>query len=175
MSTELKNEPLTKLDQWITSIGQHISLIFLLIALIIVFEIIARYIFNSPTIWVHETTIFLSSLLFLFGGLYSIATNKHIRITMVYDLLSLKLKYYADLFIAFMGIIYSFVMMIAAFIVAKNAIVTPWGTFRLETSGSAWDPYIPGIVKAFLVLILVIMLIQFILQLIAFIKRKKNV
>ncbi len=174
MAQEPLIKTVRKVDQWIISIGHKISLVFLLISLIIVSEIIARYIFNSPTMWIHETTIFLSSLLFLYGGVHSIATNKHIRITMIYDTLSKRLKYYADLFITIMGIIYSILMIIAAFAVAKSAIFMPWGAFHLETSGSAWDPPIPGLVKAFLLIIFIIMFIQYILHLLILIKRKNN-
>ena len=174
MAQEPLYKSLSKLDQWIISIGHKISLVFLLISLIIIGEIIARYIFNSPTMWVHETTIFLSSLLFLYGGIHSLASNKHIRITMIYDTLSVRQKYFADIFISIMGIVYSTLMVIAAFVVAKSAMFMPWGAFHLETSGSAWDPPIPGLVKAFLLIILLIMLIQYILHLCILIKRKNN-
>lgn len=168
-------KPLTRLDQWIISIGHSVSIVFLLCSLIIIFEIISRYVFNSPTFWVHETTVLLCSLLFLYSGSYTLATNRHIRITMIYDMLPARWQHVMDIFITTMSIFYSTLMLIAAYTVAKSALFTPWGTFRLETSASAWDPPIPAIVKTFLFIVLLIMSIQYILHLIVYIKGKKNV
>jgi len=175
MSKKVEPKTFNKLDQWIISIGQVLSIIFLFCAAIIIYEIISRYIFNSPTIWVSETTILLNALLFLYGGIYVLAKNKHIRITILYDLFSNKVKHYINIFIAIVGIFYSTLMLIASYLVAKSALFTPWGTFHMETSGSAWDIPLPAIVKSFLFVILFIMSIQYILYLIKYITKGNNV
>jgi len=165
----------TKLDQWIISIGNKLSLGFLLCTTVIIFEIVSRYIFNSPTIWVHETTVLLGALLFLCGGPFVLAKKKHIRVTFVYDMLPRKLKYYMNILINIFCISCWLLMLFSAFLIAKDGLFTPWGTFHIETSGSAWNPPIPGIIKTFLFIIVIIMFIQFILNLINTIKSKKNV
>ncbi|PHR70902.1 MAG: C4-dicarboxylate ABC transporter permease [Arcobacter sp.] len=175
MSHNKKQNAFLTLNQWIISIGNSLSILFLVCTLIIVIEIIARYIFNSPTIWVHETTVLISSFLFLYAGSFTLANNKHIRIAMLHDLLSPTLKYYVDSFVLGICILYSSLMVYASYIVAQKSLFTPWGTFRMETSGSAWDPVIPALIKSFLFLALSLMLIQFVLQFIQHIKEKKDV
>lgn len=165
----------TKLDQWIISIGNKLSLVFLLCTTVIIFEIVSRYIFDSPTKWVHETTVLLGALLFLYGGPYVLAKKKHIRITFVHDILPSKLKYYLNILINIFCILYSLLMLFSAFLIAKDAVFTPWGTFHLETSGSIWNPPIPGIIKIFLFIIVIVMFMQYILHLITSIKSRKNV
>ncbi len=167
-----ENTGLTKLDQWIISIGRLLSLVFLLCAGIIVYEIIARYVFNAPTFWVHETTILFCSLLFIYGGINGLGKNKHIRIGILYDAVSPRARRWLDIFISAMGVFYSSLMCIAAWLVAERALFKPWGEFGPETSGSAWDPPLPAIIKSFLFLILFIMLVQFILHLMLHITRK---
>ena len=175
MPKEPSEKFLTLFDRWIVSIGQIMSLGFLLCAAIIIFEILSRYIFNSPTFWVHETTVFISSILFLFSGAFTLAKNRHIRITMLYDMLLEKWKNYANIFIVIISTMYSLAMLFATFVVAKSAILKPWGEFYLETSGTAWDPPFPAIIKLFLFLVLFTIFIQSILHLIVYIKRIKSV
>lgn len=44
----------------------------------------------------------------------------------------------------------------------KRAAWTPAGEFRLETSGSAWNPVYPGLLKVFLLVVLVALALQFV-------------
>ena len=39
-----------------------------------------RYAFNAPTTWVHETASFIGGSLFIVGGIYAFAANKHVRV-----------------------------------------------------------------------------------------------
>jgi len=173
----LKNEPpvvipaLNQLDRFILSLGKGMSLLFLVSAVIIMIEIIARYVFNSPTIWVHETTTLLCAICFIYGGSHCLARNGHIRIGLLYDVVPGKVRRGLDIFIAFMGIVYSLVMAAAAWIMMRNALFAPWGEFRMETSGSAWDPPLPAIVKTAIFLMLALMLVQFVLHFISHIRR----
>jgi len=152
--------PLNRIDGWIIATGQLLSGVFLISAGIIFFEIIARYVFNSPTSWVHETTTLLCALLFAFGGSHCLAKNSHIRIGLVYEAVSPKIRRYLDIFISFMTMLLMATMSYAAWILTEKSLFTPWGEFRPETSGSAWDPPLPATVKTFLLLILLLMLLQ---------------
>jgi TRAP-type C4-dicarboxylate transport system permease small subunit len=162
------------LDRWVLKIGKTLSLIFLASAAIIMIEIIARYVFNSPTFWVHETTTLLCAICFIYGGSHCLARNGHIRIGLLYDSVSKRVQRWLDIFIAFMGIIYSLTMTAAAWIMMTKALYTPWGEFRLETSGSAWDPPLPAIVKTTLFLMLVLMTVQFVLHFFIHVRRDSN-
>lgn len=155
----------TWLDSLILKVGSLLSLIFLLSACIIVFEIVSRYVFNSPTYWVHETTTLLCAICFLYAGSYCLACNRHIRIGLFYDAVSNRVRRYLDIFIAFFGWVYMAVLSWAAFGVAHKSLFAPWGDFRPETSGSAWDPMLPAIIKTFLLFVVVLMLAQFTLKL----------
>jgi TRAP-type C4-dicarboxylate transport system permease small subunit len=159
------HQPTTFLDRWVLKAGETVCQIFLLSAAIIAFEIIARYVFNSPTIWVHETTTLFCAICFLYAGNYCLASNRHIRIGIFYDSVSAKARYYLDLFITTFSIIYTGVLSWGAYLVAEKSLFAPWGDFRAETSGSAWDPALPAIVKTFLFFCVVLMLIQYVLQL----------
>lgn len=128
---------------------------------ILFLEVVLRYLFNSPTTWAHETVIFINACAFVFGGLYVAARNAHIRVVLIYDVLSAAWRRIFDITISIACAISSAFFAWAAWQSVKKAAWTPQGEFRLETSGSAWNPPTPGLLKLFLFFILILMTIQF--------------
>lgn len=170
--TGAKTEAITALDRAILHMGHAISLLFFFSCLIIMIEIVARYVFNSPTFWVHETTTLVCALLFAYGGIHCMANNKHIRIGLIYDTVSDRVRRYLDILISFLLLLFALILAYAAGQVAYESLYTPWGAFHMETSGSAWDPPFPAIIKSFLFLVLFVMVIQTALHLVYHIRRK---
>jgi len=75
---------------------------------IISFEVLSRYLFNSPTKWAWLTNKQLFGVFILFAGVYTMSKNGHIRIEMLYDHFSPRMKYISRmismvLFIVFIG------------------------------------------------------------------------
>jgi TRAP-type mannitol/chloroaromatic compound transport system permease small subunit len=60
-------------------------------------EVIARYAFDSPTIWSWELCTMLYAALFLLGGAWVLQENKHICTDILYVRLSPKVKTYLDI------------------------------------------------------------------------------
>ena len=73
------------LDKLIKYSGYLSSLLFISIGFIISFEVIARYVFNAPTIWVNEISRFLQIWATYLALMYSFHKKDFIRITFVYD------------------------------------------------------------------------------------------
>jgi len=65
-------KPRNRLDACIIKVGNALSLLFIFTVLISFYEVVMRYAFNAPTIWVHETASFIGGSLFVVGGLYAI-------------------------------------------------------------------------------------------------------
>ena len=145
-------------------LGPPIAIGFLLITAFTFYEVVMRYVFNAPTIWVHETTIALTAICFAFGGAYCLATDRHIRVVLLYDVAGPRTRRWLDVAISLVGAAACALMAWAAWSLAYKAFYTPSGDFRLETSGSAWNPPTPAIVKAVLFIVLCAMCVQFLLQ-----------
>lgn len=129
--------------------------------LILIQEIVLRYVFNAPTIWAHETTVFLCASAFIYGGLYCTARDQHIRVVILYDLAKGRVRRTLDVAISLISMVASLFFAWAAWQMVQRAIFRPDGSFHLETSGSAWDPPYPAILKVFLLAVLCVMALQF--------------
>lgn len=157
---------------------EKVSIVFslgiLMSAAILVIEVFLRYALNSPTIWAHETVIFLNASAFIFGGLFVASRNDHIRVVLIYDNLSAKSKRLMEILISTTCLISTAMFAWAAWLMVKKAAWKPTGEFHLETSGSAWNPPIPGMLKIFLLMVLMIMAAQFLIITVNHLRNKRE-
>lgn len=145
----------------VVRIGDIFAVLIVLSALALVFEVAMRYIFNSPTIWVHETVIFVTAITFAFGGLLCASTDKHIRVVLIYDALSGVARRILDVVISIVCAIATGLFATTAWTNVERALWAPDGAVRIERSGSAWNAPTPGLLKTFLFIVLIFLCVQY--------------
>ena len=91
-------------DKLVKYSGYLASALFIIIGFIVSYEVIMRYLFNSPTIWVNEVSRFLQIWATYLALTYSFHKKDFIRITVIYDRLNENGKKLLD-FISFVFII----------------------------------------------------------------------
>ncbi|MES9993164.1 MAG: TRAP transporter small permease subunit [Candidatus Thiodiazotropha sp.] len=123
------------------------------------YEVIARYVFNSPTNWAHESMFLMFGMQYLLAGGFVLREGAHVRVDVVYNLLSNRAKAVVDVFTS----IFFFIFML-------TLLITGWTFFYdsyevNEVSISEWGiHYWP--VKLALSLGALLLLIQGVAQLI---------
>lgn len=143
-------------------------------AAILLLEVFMRYALNSPTTWAHETTVFLCAIAFTFGGLYCASRNSHIRVVLIYDYLPKSLRRVMDIAISLSCAIASGFFAYASWHMVKRAIFAPSGEIRLETSGSAWNPPIPALIKIAVLIVMVLLVVQFLVFAVNYARKAKG-
>ena len=145
---------LTPVDKVSLYLGRMLSWVFLLAVVLTAWEVVLRYGFNSPTIWVHDLVIAVTATAFIFGGAYALQRNEHIRISSLYDRMPPAWRRACDVLNALSIVIFCAAVGWAAARQAWTAIEV------VETSGRAWDVPIPMFLKTVLALGIVLMLAQ---------------
>lgn len=168
---ERPETPQDRLSAGVIALGRPFGFALLLVAAFSFYEVVMRYVFNAPTEWVHETTTAMTAICFAFGGVYCVATDRHIRVVLIYDALGSRARRVLDVLISLVGMVATGLMAWAAWGLAYKGFYRPSGEFRLETTGTAWNPPTPAIVKSFLFLMLCVMCAQFALQTIRHVRR----
>ncbi len=143
-------------------------------AAVLLMEVFLRYALNRPTIWAHETTVFLCGLAFTFGGLYCTSRNSHIRVVLIYDSLSVGVRRIFDVIISIICAIASAFFAYASWHMVTRAVWAPTGDIRLETTGSAWSPPTPALIKIFIFVIMVLLVVQFLIFAVNYARRAKG-
>ncbi|WP_319412524.1 TRAP transporter small permease subunit [uncultured Cohaesibacter sp.] len=156
----------TSLDGAIDWCGRGLAWLVFLAMAISVTEVISRYVFDSPTSWVHESTVFMIAIIFALGGPIALARDKHIRVRIIYDTVSEATRKKLDVFNSVVTFLFSVAMSYAAFVLFWRASHNPSGAWQLERSGTSWNPPFPALTKGIILMALTIMAVQSILHVI---------
>jgi len=117
--------------------GQAVSLLLLPIAGVMVFEVIARYGFNAPTIWSTEMVVMLAGTVYIIGGAYTQSLRGHISVDTLYDYLPARWQAITRAFLHYP----LFVLYVGVLLWAGTKFA--WDSFaENEHSGSLWNPVI---------------------------------
>ncbi|MBA5761474.1 TRAP transporter small permease subunit [Vibrio sp. 404] len=165
-SSEPEEQPRNILDRAIIKISNLLSWLFIATAFISFYEVVMRYVFDAPTTWVHETASFIGGSLFVIGGIYAFAANKHVRVVLIYDAVSNQTRKYLNIIHHVVGLAFACMLAYASYSVAHESWFSPWGELRLETSGSVLNAPYPALLKGLIFVVLCILVIQFVLHLI---------
>jgi TRAP-type C4-dicarboxylate transport system permease small subunit len=131
------------------------------IVVVMFYEVVARYIFEKPTLWANELSLWIAGFVFLLAGLYAMQQRCHIRIYVIYDLLPGWLQKTADSLSVFFVWVFAFCLVWGGYSEAYTKLM------RMETFGTAWDPPIPATIKAAILLNIVLVAVQALSNLIA--------
>ncbi|WP_413282490.1 TRAP transporter small permease subunit [Vibrio sp. MA40-2] len=138
-----------KIDRLFVKLGEWVSVLFFIVVAIGFFEVVARYAFDSPTIWVHETTTFIVSIALLYGGVACYAENKHIRMEFIRQGFSKKIQWYLELLVELLMLAFISMLTYGSYCTTRDAFISPFGKFKMQTSGTVLDTPFPALNKGF--------------------------
>jgi TRAP-type mannitol/chloroaromatic compound transport system permease small subunit len=125
------------IDSFNTKQGDITSLLILPLSFVVIYEVILRYVFNAPTIWGFELTIFLYGLHFMFGYPYTDVLGGNVKVDVFTSRMSEKKQ-------AILNIITTSVFFLPVFICLtiftfKFAYIS---TLQREVNSTSWAPTI---------------------------------
>ncbi len=142
------------IDRISRAAGYGLSTLFLVAVLMTVYEVVMRYVFNAPTIWVHDMVTVLTAVAFIFGGALASQQRNHIQMASYADRLPPLWHARVDLLCHVLMAVYLALFIYGALILAVPSLKL------METSGRAWDVPIPAFLKTALALGAILMLLQ---------------
>ena len=124
------------IDKFTDTTGVWIAWLNVPLVLAVAYEVIARYLFNAPTIWSFDVTYMLYGTIFMLGAAYALHKGAHIRTDFFYDKWSVKTRGIID---STSYIVFFFPSIIMFLIVSWNEA---WYSFTInETSEQTpWRP-----------------------------------
>lgn len=131
------------------------------IVIVMFYEVVSRYVFEKPTLWANELSLWIAAFVFLFAGLYAMQQRSHIRIYIIYDIMPRWAQKLSDCVSVLLIWGFAFCLVWGGF----NEAVTKFN--RMETFGTAWDPPIPATIKPAILIIIGLVAIQALSNLIA--------
>jgi TRAP-type mannitol/chloroaromatic compound transport system permease small subunit len=117
-------------------IGKIVSFLILILMGVVLFAVVMRYIVNKPTIWSHETGLYLFGGMVMLGAAYTLRHEGHVRMDAFYGRLSARGRAITDLA--------TFVFFITFVVVLlwKGCDMTWKAIHFMERTESFWSPVI---------------------------------
>jgi TRAP-type mannitol/chloroaromatic compound transport system permease small subunit len=125
----------TMIDGFSRKEGEWSALLILPLTIVVVYEVIMRYVFGAPTIWGFEATTFLYGVHFMLGLAYSDVEDGHVKVDIFTSRMGRRLQ-------AFMVILANLIIFLPVF-----TCMTVWAwkyavtsTRLLERNSTSWAP-----------------------------------
>lgn len=118
-------------NEWM---GRFWGLAIVVVTFAVIYEVVARGVFQRATLWANEVTIYLSAMAYLIAGGYALLHRRHVRIDVVYHLFPPRIRARIDV------ATFAFFLLYAGTLVWIGGQMA-WTSFlQRETTGSPWDP-----------------------------------
>lgn len=137
--------------------GKIVAPIVAIMTAILAYEMTMRYLFNSPTVWVHETSQYLFAAYAFIAGAYAFRVGMHVNMDIVYRLFPRRIKAATDLFTSLVGLFYILALIWFGGLEAWDSIGAR------ETSTTVWAPPIYPF-RAIIPIAAFLMLLQWLAQ-----------
>ncbi|MEM8655004.1 MAG: TRAP transporter small permease [Pseudomonadota bacterium] len=148
-------------DRLAVFIGRVTMMLIVLLTSVMLYEVILRYIFEAPTLWANELSLWLAGFVFLCAGLYAMQQRSHIRIVLLYDAVPRWLQRVFDSISTLLIVTFAFFLIYGGYGEAFDKF------YRWETFGTAFDPPIPATMKPMVLFVVGMVAIQAVINLIS--------
>lgn len=122
------------IDKFTDTTGTWVAWLNMPLVLIVTYEVLARYLFNAPTIWSYDVTYMLYGTIFMLGSAYALHKGAHIRTDFYYENWSIRTRAMVDsiaYIVFFFPSIFVLLLVSAdegwyAFQIGETSEQTPW-------------------------------------------------
>ena len=139
------------ISEWAGDIARWFGL---LLVLVVVYDVVARYIFNAPTVWGYEVGIALGMSLYCWGYAYTEKIHGHVRVDVFYIHMSPRAKAIVD---AIGGFIFFLPPIGLVAFAAWNKMWWSWDVMEKSVEGYWYPPWYPLRTMVFLGFALLLM------------------
>ena len=114
--------------------GRIVAWLIIPMVLALTYEVVARYLFNAPTLWAYDVTFMLYGSFFMLGAAYTLQRKGHIRTDSLYSKWSVRQQAWTDvvcylvMFLPFVAIFLwaGWPYFVKAFVTNERFVSSPW-------------------------------------------------
>jgi TRAP-type mannitol/chloroaromatic compound transport system permease small subunit len=124
----------TDVIEWVNvRVGEFVAYWAVISVFVYYYEVIARFAFNSPTNWVHESMFLMYGMQYMLAGAYAYKLDQHVRVDVFYVKFSTRGKAIADIVTSVFFFIFAGTLLWTSYKFAADAVslgevsFTEWG------------------------------------------------
>lgn len=132
------HNPVVDVIDWINGwVGEFIAYWSVIAVFVYFYEVLARYVFNSPTNWAHEGMFLMFGMQYLLAGGYAAREDAHVRVDIIYEQLGERAKAITDIVTSIFFFIFTVTLLVTGTIFVLDAI-SVWEVSFTEWSIQYW-------------------------------------
>lgn len=143
------------IDRIALFVGRITMILIISMTGIMLYEVFLRYVFDAPTLWANELTLWIAGYVFLLSGFYAMQQRCHIRIFLLYDAVPRWLQHTFDILSVSLIWLFAFGLIFGSY---KQVFITKF--YKWEMFGTAFDPPIPATVQPMILIMVALIAIQ---------------
>lgn len=143
------------IDRIALFVGRITMILIISMTGIMLYEVFLRYVFDAPTLWANELTLWIAGYVFLLSGFYAMQQRCHIRIFLLYDIVPRWMQHMFDIISVTLIWFFACGLIFGSY---KQVFVTKF--YRWEMFGTAFDPPIPATVQPMILIMVALIAIQ---------------
>ncbi len=132
--------------------GEFVCYWSLIAVFIYYYEVLARYVFNSPTNWAHESMFLMFGMQDMISGAYALREDSHVRVDVVYQYLPDRAKVMTDLVTSIFFFIFAVALLVTGWIFLADSIDV-WEVSFTEWAIQYWPVKISIVLGALLIIL----------------------
>jgi len=140
-----------RLNIWVGGLSKWLIVV---IAVIMTYDVVMRYAFNAPTIWVFDISYMLGGAFFALGMGYTLLKGSHVRVDVFYSLFSRRTQAIIDVVLTLVFFIPTFALLIHYLV---PFVYDSWATWE-KSLESFWRPPIYPFKTVFLISVVLLFL-----------------
>ena len=122
-------------NEWV---GRVVSVWIVALIVVILYEVVMRYFFHSPTIWAHELSVYIFGAMWILVGGFALLRGRMVTVDVFYSRFSPRGKAIADVCTFIFALAYTLALLWASWKLAWDSVL--WN----EHSETVWRvPYYP--------------------------------
>ena len=150
------------IDRIALFVGRVTMLLIVSMTAVMLYEVFLRYVFEAPTLWANELTLWIAGFVFLFSGVYAMQQRCHIRIFLLYDAVPRWMQHTFDVISVLMLVMFAGFLIFGSF---YQVFVVKF--YKWEMFGTAFDPPIPATVQPMILIVISLIAVQAVINLIS--------
>lgn len=112
--------------------GEFVAFWSIIAVFVYYYEVLARYVFNSPTNWAHEAMFLMFGMQYLIAGAYTLREDAHVRVDVIYLMLSDRAKVMTDIVTSLFFFVFAGALLVTGVIFMMDSVTV------LEVSFTEW-------------------------------------
>lgn len=124
------------IDRFTDFTGTLVALLGIPLVAGITYEVVARYLFNAPTIWAYEITYQMYGALFMLGAAYALHKGAHIRTDFFWEKFTLRTRGIID---SVSYVLFFFPALVTLLVISANEAHYAWSIGEVSDQ-TPWRP-----------------------------------